>query len=287
MKKTSILTTRVIKSALLATMGGLLSTTAVQAAGFTSIRIGDVDGFGYGNGAGYTAANGGAANVDGRGLLGNGDFLPDLNGNEIFATYNGDDFDHRGNDATNFLTGSGYTDNGSSGSQYTDVSLSTSFLRPTASMRDERDALRTTRDEKQERIDGLNSQLQPIVNALTPLWSARKELSDERKAANDRIAEIDTIENSGGLTQALRAERKALRERRRDVLNPEIREIDNDIAPLNTEQFKLDKAEREQLRAEKSGIQEQINTLNSQIEAAEASYAESLGGSKIPQPVFD
>lgn len=120
MKKTSILTNKLTKSALLAVMGCVLSTTAAQAAGFTSIRIGDVDGFGYGDGAGYNAANGSAVNVDGRGLLSNGDFLPDLNENGIFATYQGDDFNHLDSNTTNFLTGSGFTDNGSSGSQYTD-----------------------------------------------------------------------------------------------------------------------------------------------------------------------
>ena len=91
MSRISLLT----KSALIAVIGGMLSATAAQAAGFTSIRIGDVDGFGYGTGAGYSAANGSAVNVDGQGFLGNGDFLPDLIGNIIYATYLGDDFEHR------------------------------------------------------------------------------------------------------------------------------------------------------------------------------------------------
>ena len=287
MKKTSILTNKFTKSALLAVMGCILSTTAVQAAGFTSIRIGDVDGFGYGDGAGYNAANGSAVNVDGIGLLSNGDFLPDLNENGIFATYQGDDFNHLDSNTTNFLTGSGFTDNGSSGSQYTDVSLSTSFLRPTKSMREDRDALRATRDETQARIDVLNTQIQPIADALAPLWEARTPLKEERNTINSRISEIDAIETAGGLTQALRTERRELREHRRDVLNPDIQAIDDAIAPLNTEQFQADKAERKALWTEKSGIQDQIKTLNVQIEDAEADYSASLGGSKIPQPVFD
>ncbi|MEO0647391.1 MAG: hypothetical protein AAFZ17_14740 [Cyanobacteria bacterium J06650_10] len=285
MKTTSMLMT---KSALLAAMGCVLSATTAQAAGFTSIRIGDVDGFGYGTGAGYTAANGSDVNVDGQGLLGNGDFLPDLNGNEIFATYQGDDFDHRGGNTTNFLTGSGFTDNGSSGSQYTDVSLSTSFLRPTASMRADRDLLRTTRDEKQARIDVLNDQIAPIAEQLAPLWAARKPFADERKVVKSRLDEIEAIkEEEGSLTAALRNEKQELIEYRKNTLNPQIKPWDDLIAPLNTEQFKAAKAEREGLQAERTAIQNEINTLNGQIETDEAAYSESLGGSKIPQPVFD
>lgn len=283
MSRISLLT----KSALIAVIGGMLSATAAQAAGFTSIRIGDVDGFGYGTGAGYSAANGSAVNVDGQGFLGNGDFLPDLNGNSIFATYQGDDFDHRGSNATNLLTGSGFTDNGSSGSQFTDVSLSTSFLRPTADKRAEREGLRTVRDEKQARIDILNEQVNPIAEELAPLWAARKPLTDERKDVNTRIAEIDAFEDEGGLTSELRTERRELRAYRRDILNPQIKELDDAITPLNTAQFQADKEERKGLWTEKSAIQEQLNTLNGQIETAEAEYSESIGGSKILQPVFD
>ena len=105
-------------------------TGGVQAAPFTEIRIGDVDGFGYGTGAGFFAANGGPANVDGLGVLQNGDFLPDLDppggaGRDgVVATGSRDDFDNRSGEV---LGGSGYTDMGSQGTEYTDIALSTSY----------------------------------------------------------------------------------------------------------------------------------------------------------------
>ena len=112
-------------------LGTVISASSVQAATFTAIRIGDVDGFGYEDGAGFKAANGGSANVNGVGVLGTGDFLPDLNGNGILATNYGDDFDNRtaAEIRKNYLTGNGFTDQGSTGSEFTDISLSTSFRR--------------------------------------------------------------------------------------------------------------------------------------------------------------
>jgi hypothetical protein len=97
----------------------------VEASPFTSIRIGDADGFGFSTASGYQAANGGSANVDGAGVLSVGDFLPDLNGDGKFDEKNGDSFDLRspaelGGSA---LTGNGFTDQGSSGSQFTDITL--------------------------------------------------------------------------------------------------------------------------------------------------------------------
>ena len=104
---------------------------SAQAAGFKRIRIGDRDGFGYGTGQGYQGAYGGNANVDGRGMLGVGDLLPDLNMDGKLATGSKDDFDNRSRKEkrSNYITGSGFTDNGSSGSQFTDISLSTSFIK--------------------------------------------------------------------------------------------------------------------------------------------------------------
>jgi hypothetical protein len=102
----------------------VLSVAAAYATPFTAIRIGDVDGFGLGVGTGLTAANGGPANVDGVGMLGNGDFLPDWNGDGGTLTGSDDDFDYRLGET---LTGSGYTDAGSSGTEFTDISLSTSY----------------------------------------------------------------------------------------------------------------------------------------------------------------
>ena len=61
---------------------------------FEYIRIGDTDGFGWGDGLGLTAANGGPCNLDGIGVLTAADLLPDLNGNGSVATGSGDDWDN-------------------------------------------------------------------------------------------------------------------------------------------------------------------------------------------------
>ncbi|QDV27351.1 hypothetical protein [Aureliella helgolandensis] len=97
---------------------------------FTAIRIGDVDGFGYGNAAGFQGADGAAANRTG-GVLSTGDLLPDLNRNGVLATGNGDDFDNRSvaEVSGSSVTGSGFIDNGSTGAQYTDIALSQSYDR--------------------------------------------------------------------------------------------------------------------------------------------------------------
>jgi hypothetical protein len=95
----------------------------------TIVRLGDVDGFGFGDAAGFKAANKGLANVDSSGVLATGDFLPDLNKSGAVATGNGDDFDNRNNQELTgeYITGTGFVDRGSKGSRYTDLSLSTSY----------------------------------------------------------------------------------------------------------------------------------------------------------------
>lgn len=113
----------------------LIITTPSFGTPFTAIRIGDIDGFGYGAGAGLTAANGGPVNVGAGGVLGAeslplvGDFLPDLNGGGSTLTGGGDDFDNRSaaEIAGNSLSGQGYTNITTTGSQFTDISLSTSY----------------------------------------------------------------------------------------------------------------------------------------------------------------
>ena len=122
--------TKLIASAIL-----ILSMTPAIASPFTEIRIGDVDGFGYGAAAGFSAANGGPVNVGAGGVLGAealptiGDFLPDLNGDGAVQISQGDDFDNRSAAEVggSSLTGSGFIDTGSTGSQFTDISLSTSY----------------------------------------------------------------------------------------------------------------------------------------------------------------
>lgn len=103
-----------------------ISSTALFAAPFTNIRIGDDDGFGFDNDANFVtlSGDGGLADRDNDGHLGVGDVLPSLNGGSVVATGNGDDFDNRLGEGIN---GSGFTDSGSSGQAFTDISLSTSY----------------------------------------------------------------------------------------------------------------------------------------------------------------
>ena len=95
------------------------------------VRIGDIDGFGYG-GPGFKAANGGAAKKNGDPVLSQNDFLPDINKDRAVATGKGDDFDLR---SAAEVAGNSYTVDraivnsavGTTGSQFTDISLSTSY----------------------------------------------------------------------------------------------------------------------------------------------------------------
>jgi hypothetical protein len=94
-------------------------------------QIGDIDGFGYGAAPGFFAANGGPANAHGDPVLSNKDFLPDINRDGAVATGRGDDFDLRSaseiNNTGNFF-GAGVTNTaGTTGSKFTDISLSTSY----------------------------------------------------------------------------------------------------------------------------------------------------------------
>jgi len=104
-----------------------------DAQGFESIRLGDMDGFGFGLGAGLLNFQGDPVNVDSVDVLGPGppfaDFLPDLDQDGLVQDFQGDDFDNRtAPEITGTsLGGSGYTDSGSNGSQFTDVSLSRSY----------------------------------------------------------------------------------------------------------------------------------------------------------------
>lgn len=108
-------------------------SSSVQAQ-FSEIRIGDVDGFGYGTASGWLGTDKLAANRTG-GLLGQTDLLPDINEDGLLAAGAGDDFDLRtaAEIGGNFLTGSGFTDTGSTGSQFTDISLSTTYGNSSAS----------------------------------------------------------------------------------------------------------------------------------------------------------
>ncbi len=107
-----------------------LTAPAAWAAPFDYIRVGDLDGFGFTSTAGLQRTTGAAADTNGNGLLQQTEFLPDLNRNGSVATGSGDDFDHRSaaeKANTAAPTGNGFTDRGSSGSKWTDITLSTSF----------------------------------------------------------------------------------------------------------------------------------------------------------------
>jgi len=112
-----------------------LVTGSAMAAPFTAIRIGDADGFGFGAAALFSAANGGPANLGSGGVLTAeplptiGDFLPDLNGDGTTQTGSRDDFDNRSAAEVggSSLNGQGFTNVGTTGSQFTDISLSTSY----------------------------------------------------------------------------------------------------------------------------------------------------------------
>ena len=115
----------------------LLAVTAIslafanQARGDMLIRIGDIDGFGYNTARGFRAANGGRANVDRKGILGNGDFLPDINQDGRVANNSNDEFDLRtsAEQAGNSVyLGAGVIDaTGTVGSDFTDISLAEDF----------------------------------------------------------------------------------------------------------------------------------------------------------------
>ena len=115
----------------------LAGSLPAAAAPFNFIRIGDQDGFGFTNTVGLVRATGAPhttpADTNTNGLLQQTEFLPDLNKNGSVATGSGDDFDNRSaaeKANTGALGGTGYTNSGSTGFKWTDISLSTSFTGP-------------------------------------------------------------------------------------------------------------------------------------------------------------
>jgi hypothetical protein len=107
-----------------AVIAGLFFGSQLGATPFQVIRIGDVDGFGYGLGTGYTRGSGNPVNNDGLGVLAAGDELPSLNGDATVATGSGDDFDNRLGEGVAVV---GAVNTGSTGFLFTDIALSTSY----------------------------------------------------------------------------------------------------------------------------------------------------------------
>ncbi|MDJ0619749.1 MAG: PEP-CTERM sorting domain-containing protein [Calothrix sp. MO_192.B10] len=245
-------------TALLAVLGSFGSMSSAQAAAFSYIRIGDVDGFGYGqgydeNGEKYQGAYGGNANIDGRGtLLGVGDVLPDLNQNGKLATEQGDDFDNRSESEknNNSFTGTGrsFQDNGSSGSKFTDISLSTSYINTIKygdiiSNRDERE-----RKFKERRLVNLKRFEKRFVAAES---EESKEFFAQKIQEQKELIE----EKDGGIDQSQAAELESL------TLN--------------------------QLNEKRNSLTTEIDELKVKIDTREAEKAKELGDNKIPQATFD
>lgn len=112
----------------------LAFSNGVHAQLFNYVRIGDVDGFGFGGASGngptgnpYVNDLGGNPDRNNNGILDNGDMLPDLNEDGSVALTSGDDFDNRNGEGISFSDPSVVTDNGISGVEYTDISLSRSY----------------------------------------------------------------------------------------------------------------------------------------------------------------
>ncbi|AKV94708.1 hypothetical protein ACP86_00135 [Marinobacter sp. CP1] len=120
-------TKKILAAAVMSTIGGVAS-----AAPFTEIRIGDNDGFGYDADPNFAdlTGDGGTADRNSDGHLGPNDVLPSMNGDNTVATGSGDDFDNRNGESIN---GSGFTDTGTTGATFTDISLSTSYDSSSAS----------------------------------------------------------------------------------------------------------------------------------------------------------
>lgn len=231
------------------TIATLACANSAQAVGFTSITIGDKDGFGYGTGAGYQGAYGGDANIDGKGVLGVDDLLPDLNQDKKLATYKGDDFDFRSarEKGNSYITGSGFIDNGSSGSKFTDISLSTSYLNdfygitPIKSEKDEKVAekknIQSTKRELNKQISSIkDTKIKPIDDQIKALRNERQILpGDERGSIQTQINELkqQKTEIQNNEIKPLESRKIGLHERQKSI-EAEIKELNNQITELES-----------------------------------------------------
>jgi hypothetical protein len=270
-------------TAFLTAVGSLNFASSAKAAGFTSIRIGDADGLGYENAAGYKAANGGAANVDGKGVLGAGDYIPDLNQNKILATGQGDDFDNRSvaEKGKNYLTGSGFTDKGSSGSQFTDISLSTSYLDHWFGTDSFKEQLTQKKKQvAQQNTDNkkINKDITSLNTQITATKTAKKQpLTTQR---NNKIEEKKNAPNKD--KQAIQGVI--------DDLNRQIQEINNgkesEIAAMLGQKQQLEN-QQDTVEQKITGLNQEIASLNQEIKQRNDEKGTELTNSVIPLPGFD
>jgi len=121
-----LLLTAIVMSAIFA--------ASASAESFRFVGTGDKDGFGFTQTKGlvrghYQIVNAPPADTNGNGRLDPGEFLPDLNKDGRVAYFAADDFDHRspeeGSDKANFCRGCFSINEGTKGSNWTDLALST------------------------------------------------------------------------------------------------------------------------------------------------------------------
>ncbi|MDJ0796186.1 MAG: PEP-CTERM sorting domain-containing protein [Calothrix sp. MO_167.B12] len=290
-------------TALLAVLGSFGSMSSAQAAAFSYIRIGDVDGFGYGQGYDkdgnkYKGAYGGDANINGRGtLLGVGDVLPDLNENGLFQTYQGDDFNNQSASEkanTSFSgTGSSFQDNGSSGSEFTDISLSTSYfdtiygIKP---LKDEKNVKSKERrlvelkrleervERKEAAIATLDGEITRLENITNPNQNQIENLASKKsrrdllyKEINEGFEATEDQEAKDSLNTKIQNQKKLIKEKDGGIDQSQAAEL---------ESLSLD-----QLKRKKDVLTGEIDNLTADIETREAEKKAELGG-KIPQATF-
>ncbi|MEM9923335.1 MAG: PEP-CTERM sorting domain-containing protein [Cyanobacteria bacterium P01_D01_bin.50] len=184
----------VSKTALLTALGTVSFSNSAKASGFKNITIGDRDSFGfnendlskYKGAYGYELETGGLADIDGDGMLGEGDVLPDLTGDGKLSTGSLDIFDNRIRKEKNnrLVTGEGFEDNGSRGSKFTDISLAKSYL---------------------NQVNGLNNkseQIQKVINKRNEIEAIKEELltgdlnARQTNRKNNRIEKLTTQINN-------------------------------------------------------------------------------------------
>jgi predicted nucleic acid-binding Zn-ribbon protein len=276
---------------LFTSVGSIMGASSANAAGFNSIRIGDKDGFGYGKAEGYSAANGGKANASGNAVLSNGDFLPDLNKNGILATGQGDDFDNRtdAEKSSKLVTGSGFSDKGSTGSQYTDISLSTSFLKnlpgidSIANKKEEKikerdqintgkisiaanikDLNQTIQETKTSKIDALRGEITTSQNNIKELQNQINNVNQgedsDIKALVSQIAQKTADKNSVSGTAKEKVAKKQAIQLEIVALQEQVKQTKaSKIAPLNTQ--------IDDLKGKVSGLSTQIQNVTKGIDS--------------------